>query len=46
MIPFLAQALSQQATNEGSDECCVDYLDPGLKIVEYERSFEQNEILV
>lgn len=40
-----AVALALQAEKDGSNKCYEDYVDPGMVIEEYERTFQQNEDL-
>lgn len=42
-IPRNVHALSLQAEREGSRQCFEDYVDPGMAIEAYARTFEENE---
>jgi hypothetical protein len=44
-IPKHAIALSLQAEEEDSKACYDAYLDPGMLIEEFERTYDQNEML-
>ena len=44
-IPADAIALALQTEREGNNSCYTSYIDHGMLIEEYERSFEQNEVL-
>ena len=44
-VPQDAVELSLQAEKEGSNSCYDSYVDHGMDIEEYERTFEQNEVL-
>ena len=44
-IPQDSLALSQQAEREGKNKCYDDYVDSRMMIEEFERTFEQNEVL-
>jgi zinc finger protein len=44
-IPNDAIALTMQAEQEDSKKCYDTYVDPGMEIEEFERTFDQNEIL-
>ena len=44
-LPGVALQLAKQAAKEGSNECHAHYVDPGMEIEEYERTFDQNESL-
>ena len=43
--PEVAAKLSKQAEIEGRDDCYNNFVDRGMKIETYERSFDQNEAL-
>jgi zinc finger protein len=44
-VPKDAVALSLQAEKDGQNGCYDAYIDAGMSVAEYERTFEQNEIL-
>ena len=44
-IPADAIALALKAENDGNNSCYSNYIDRGMCIEEYERSFEENEVL-
>lgn len=44
-MPRDAMALSLQAERDGNNRCYEEFEDAGMYVEEYERSFEQNEVL-
>jgi ZPR1 zinc finger protein len=44
-IPADSIALALQAEKEGNNSCYTHYVDHGMEIEEYERSYEENDIL-
>jgi len=44
-IPKVAARLAVQAAKDGCLKCYEDYIDPGMEIIEFKRTCDQNEIL-